>query len=149
MRWRRAARAGTYTRIVIEVAGRDAIREAEEVVNTSWVLSLLTAEAEAAIEHKVCNHMREQAQEQVWDALLSDDQDRFAGACRELCASQQALNQSAARYEELRQLVAEERAGWEAAGRARADQSLADRDRIANAARAALFGPESHQEDSR
>src|SRR5882672_2501295 len=109
MRRRKGTRVtGAYARTLREVAGRDAVREAEEVVNASWMLGLLHAENQAATAKKVCAHMCAAAHEVVRAALLSHDPEQFADGCRELAASQRDLTRTTARHEGVREFASQE-----------------------------------------
>lgn len=134
--WGRRRRAA-YRRTAGQVAAREAVRRAEEIVGAAWMAGLLEAEEQAATAHRICTHMRDTAYEVYRSAQDTRDTDRLAASYRELAASQQALGRIRDRHEGLQAFAARERAAWAEAERTRALELLADRDRLAEAARAA------------
>jgi hypothetical protein len=98
---------------------------------------LVEAEGQAAAAQRVCTHMRDTAYEIYRSAESARDTERLSESYRELAASQQALGRVQDRNDGLRQFAEREHAVWEEASRMRAMEMLADRERLAEAARAA------------
>lgn len=132
--WRSTDKQAAYSRLLSEVAGNEAIREAEEVVGTAWLETLLSAEEEAAAARKVCTRVRDTAYEVLRSAEVDHDQERVTAGNRELAASQRALVQVRGRHEAIRRFVGQEHAVSATAAEGRAADALADRQRLAEAA---------------
>lgn len=133
--WKSRRRQAAYSRLVAQVAEHDVIRAAEEVVGEAWMAGLAEAEGQAATARRVCTHMRDTAYEIYRSAKDGQDSARLSESYQELAASQQALGRVRDRYDGLRQFAERERAAWVEAERMRALEVLADRDRLAAAAR--------------
>jgi hypothetical protein len=133
--WKSRRRQAAYSRLVTQVAEHDVIRAAEEIVGDAWMAGLAEAEGQAATAQRVCTHMRDTAYETYRAAKAERDAERLSESYRELAASQQALGRVRDRYDGLRQFIERERAAWVEAERMRALEVLADRDRLAEAAR--------------
>ena len=134
--WVRRKQAA-YLRLAAQVAEHDVIRAAEEIVGAAWMAGLVEAEGQAATARRVCTHMRDTAYEVYCSAKDGSDTERLSASYQELAASQQALGRIRDRLDGLRQFAERERATWAEAERIRALEVLADRDRLAEAARAA------------
>ncbi|GAA2002070.1 hypothetical protein [Catenulispora subtropica] len=135
-RWIRKRQAA-YRQLVRQISEREAVHEAEEIVGAAWMAGLVEAEGQAATARRVCTHMRDSAYEVYRSAKAGSDAQRLSESYRELAASQQALCRVRERHEGLRRFAERERAAWFEAERTRALEVLADRDRLAEAARAA------------
>lgn len=133
--WKSRRRQAAYSRLVAQVAEHDVIRAAEEIVGEAWMAGLSEAEGQAATARRVCTHMRDTAYEIYRAAKTARDSERLSESYRELAASQQALGRVRDRYDGVRQFAERERAAWVEAERMRALEVLADRDRLAEAAR--------------
>lgn len=134
--WMRRKHAA-YVRLASQMSEHDAIRAAEEIVGAAWMAGLAEAEGQAATARRVCTHMRDAAYELYCSAKDGGDTERLSASYQELAASQQALGRIRDRHDGLRQFAERERAAWAEAERTRALEVLADRDRLAEAARAA------------
>jgi hypothetical protein len=134
--WTRRRRAA-YRRVAGQVAAREAVRTAEEIVGTAWMAGLQEAEGQAATACRICTHMRDTAYEVYRSAQAARDTDSLTASYRELAASQDALSRIRDRHDGLRAFAARERTAWAEAERTRALEVLADRDRLAEAAHAA------------
>ncbi|NUR58123.1 MAG: hypothetical protein HOV87_05415 [Catenulispora sp.] len=135
--WRFNRRQAAYARLVAQVREHDVVHAAEEIVGAAWMAGLLEAEGQAAAARRVCTHMRDTAYEVYRSAQAGRDSARLSESYQELAASQQALGRVRDRHDGLRQFAERERAAWAEAERTRALEMLADRDRLAEAARAA------------
>jgi hypothetical protein len=135
--WWIRRRQAAYRQVVKQVSDHEAVHEAEEIVGAAWMAGLLEAEGQAAAASRVCTHMRDTAYEVYCSAKEGHDTAQLSESYRELAASQQALGRVRDRHDHLRQFAERERAAWTEAERTRALEVLADRDRLAEAARAA------------
>ncbi|NUP47293.1 MAG: hypothetical protein HOW97_08260 [Catenulispora sp.] len=135
--WRIRRKQAAYTRLAAQVTEHDVIRAAEEIVGAAWMAGLLEAEEQAAAARRVCTHMRDTAYQVYRSAKAGRDTERLSQSYQELAASQQALGRIRDRHDGLRQFAERERAAWAEAEKLRALEVLADRDRLAEAARAA------------
>jgi hypothetical protein len=132
--WRSTDKQAAYSRLLSEIAGNEAIREAEQVVGGAWLATLAAAEEEAATARKVCTHIRDKAYEALRAAEADRDQDRINVGNRELAASQRALVQIRGRHEAIRRFTGQENAACAAAARTRSTGALADKQRLVEAA---------------
>jgi hypothetical protein len=135
--WRIRRKRAAYSRLVAQVSEHEVIQAAEEIVGGAWMAGLLEAEGQAATARRVCTHMRDTAYEIYRSAKAGRDAERLSESYRELAASQQDLGRVRDRHDGLCQFAEHERAAWVEAERMRALEVLADRDRLAEAARAA------------
>lgn len=135
--WKSRRKQAAYSRLVAQVSEHDVIRAAEEVVGAAWMAGLLEAEGQAATARRVCTHMRDTAYEVYRSAEAEQDAGRLSESYQELAASQQALGRVRDRHDNLRQFAERERTAWAEAEQMRALEVLADRDRLAVAARTA------------
>lgn len=135
--WKSRRKQAAYSRLVARVSEHDVIRAAEEAVGAAWMAGLQQAEGQAATARRVCAHMRDTAYEVYNSAKAKQDSELLSESYRELTESQQALGRVRDRHENLRKFAERERAAWVEAERLRALEVLADRDRLAAAARAA------------
>ena len=147
--WKSNRNQTTYSQVVAQVSEHEVIQAAEETVGTAWMAELREAEAEAATAHRVCTHMRDTAYEIYRSAKDGQDSTQLTESCLELAASQQALGRIRDRQDSLRRFAERERDAWVEAERVRALEVLADRDRLAEAARAAGLKEEGRVDEQR
>ena len=121
---------GSYRRLAREVAERDVVRAAEEIVGTVWMSSLTEAEQEAATAQRICADMRDNALEDVRAAQDERDCLRVADGDRDLATWQRALKRVTERAETLRGFARHERQSWAAAKRRQAREMAADHERL-------------------
>lgn len=132
--WRSTDKQAAYSRLLAEIAGNEAVREAEEAVGEAWLATLSAAEEEAATARKVCTRVRDSAYEVLRSAEADRDQGRITAGNRELAASQRALVQVRGRHEAIRRFAGQEHAASATAAQARSAGALADRQRLVEAA---------------
>jgi hypothetical protein len=135
--WGTRRKQAVYSLLLAEVAGKEAVRWAEEVVGAAWLETLSDAERQAAFAQRVCTHMRDTAYEVFRSAETSRDSEQIEASHRELTASQQALTRVRDQHDGMRRFAGRQRMAWATAARDRTKEALADRERLVRAARAA------------
>lgn len=135
--WESRRKQDMYSRLLAEVAAKEAVRAAEEVVGGAWMETLSDAEREAALAQRVCTHMRDTAYEVYRTAETTRDSEQIVASQRELAESQKALAKISDQHDGVRRFVGRQRTAWATAARDRAREALSDRERLVAAARAA------------
>lgn len=135
--WGTRRKQATYSRLLTEAAGNEAVRTAEELVGSVWLATLAEAEDQAEFATKVCTHMRDTAYQVLRTAESSHDTGRIDEGRHELRESQEALARIQERRDGVLRFVGRQRTTWATAAKARTLEALADRERLVVAARAA------------
>lgn len=135
--WGTQRKQATYSRLLAETAANEAVRAAEDVVGRAWLDTLTEAEEQAAFATKVCTHMRDTAYQLLQTAEASLDAGQVESGRRELAASQEALATVRTQQDGVQRFVGRQRTVWATAARTRAQEALADHERLVVAARCA------------
>jgi hypothetical protein len=135
--WGTRRKQATYSRLLAEAAGNEAVRVAEELVGAVWLATLAEAQEQAEFATKVCTHMRDTAHQVLRTAEATRDAGQIEAGRHELRESQEALARIRERRDGVLRFVGRQRTAWATAAKSRTLEALADRERLIAAARAA------------
>jgi hypothetical protein len=133
MTWRR--RKGTdaaaeRARVRAEVAEREAVRVAEQMVSSAWVAQLLRTEQNARDTVRAYTHMRAEALSALQEAQLAGQPHLIAQRQSEVEDLDAALSNSATYCDAVASTVGSELDKWSSATRTRVAERLTDRGRL-------------------
>ncbi|GAA2011283.1 hypothetical protein GCM10009839_01690 [Catenulispora yoronensis] len=135
--WQDRARKAAYARLTAQVADREAVRAAEEVLGAAWMRQLTQAEQEIAGEQKIFTHMRDTAYDVYRASGGTPGGENTGETYQRLAVSQQDLQRIRDRRSTLERFAANERASWASAVSARALEAVEDQEQLGEAERAA------------
>lgn len=127
-----------YPAMLVETAGREAVRAAEEIAGVAWMAALAEAEEESAITEEACLRSRDLAY-QVFkgNGAGAGTAEAPASPRNDLASAQLALTRIRNRRSLMRSFAERERLAADAAAEARRLEAGLDQDLLTAAARAA------------